>query len=171
MDPEARFRRLFEETYPSIRRYALHRGLSPADADDLVADVYSVAWNKIDKVPDDPVPWLFAVARNHWRNGLRRRKRETALIGRLEPAVAPEPTDDRAPLVRLALARLGEADQEILRLTAWEGLTPQQVGVVLGCSAAAARVRLHRARKRLGETFASLQTQGSYPNEGVKDGR
>ena len=41
-------------------------------------------------------------------------------------------------------------DQEILKLVAsWDGLSPSQAAVVLGCSPLAARTRLHRARNRL----------------------
>ena len=34
-------------------------------------------------------------------------------------------------------------------LVAWEGLTPCEAAVVLGCTSTAARLRLHRARNRL----------------------
>lgn len=52
-------------------------------------------------------------------------------------------------MLRAALASLSERDQEVLRLVAWDGLTPAQVAVVLGCTPVAARTRLHRARGRL----------------------
>lgn len=71
--------------------------------------------------------------------------------------------DDRmsidAPL-RRALARLGEDDAEILRLWAWEQLEPAEIASVLGISAAASRVRLHRARRRL---EAALTAQAHLP--------
>ena len=83
MDTEARFRKLFDEAYPALRRYAHHRGLSGADADDLVADVLGVAWRRLDDVPaDDAIPWLLAVARNHWRNRLRAGRRRLQLLHR-----------------------------------------------------------------------------------------
>jgi len=64
-------------------------------------------------------------------------------------------------LVLDALARLGQVDQEVLRLTAWEGLTPAQIACVLGISPNAAAIRLHRAGGRL--------AQGLYgPPNGVK---
>ncbi len=48
----------------------------------------------------------------------------------------------------MALDRLPLADQELLRLLAWDGLTQAEAGVVLGISANAVAIRLHRARKR-----------------------
>lgn len=157
MNADSRFRALFVEAYPALQRYAHHRGLSGADADDLVAEVLTVAWRRLDAVPaDDPVPWLFAVARNVWRNGLRSGRRRLALLDRLpRPAVQPPPPE---PLgrVRAALATLREDDQELLRLVAWDDLTPAQIAVVLGCTPGAARVRIHRARNRLAAALGEV---------------
>jgi len=47
-----------------------------------------------------------------------------------------------------ALARLDEADRELVTLVAWEQLDRDQIAAMLGCSRAAVRVRLHRARRR-----------------------
>jgi RNA polymerase sigma-70 factor (ECF subfamily) len=49
----------------------------------------------------------------------------------------------------VALGALPERDREILMLTAWEGLTPKQIAVVVGIPMNLVRVRLHRARTRL----------------------
>jgi RNA polymerase sigma factor (sigma-70 family) len=162
MDAEARFRSLFADAYPAIVRYARHRGLSRVDAEDLVAAVLEVAWRRIDDVPrDDPLPWLYAVARNMWRNELRATERRAKVVRRLvlnrpqdEPMVTAH---DRSAIVD-ALSRLGEDDQEILRLVAWDELTPSQAAVVLDCSDVAARTRLHRARRRLARELAALQS-------------
>ena len=54
-----------------------------------------------------------------------------------------------------ALAQLPPQDREVLLLAAWEGLTSNEVATVLGIRASAARVRLHRARKRLRATLAT----------------
>jgi RNA polymerase sigma-70 factor (ECF subfamily) len=161
VDAETRFRALFETTYPALHRYAFHRGLSGADADDLVADVLTVAWRRLEDVPrDDPIPWLFAVARNLWRNRLRAGRRDERLLQRLPPAQVQgppgDPSDGRPGRLRAALAALPEDDQELLRLVAWDGLAPVQIAVVLGCSAGAARVRIHRARTRLAAALVTV---------------
>ena len=51
--------------------------------------------------------------------------------------------------VRAVLGELAPGDQELLRLTEWDGLDVGEVAAVLGCSPAAVKVRLHRARQRL----------------------
>ena len=151
---EERFRALFAASYPALCRYGFLRGLPRADIEDLVAEVFAIAWRRLDAVPvDDPAPWLFAVARNVWRNQLRSAARVDGIAARVagpgvtypvDPSGAPSPE-----AVRRAMAALSDDDHEILRLVAWDGLTPTQVAAVLGCSSAAARVRLHRARSRL----------------------
>jgi RNA polymerase sigma-70 factor (ECF subfamily) len=168
MDAEKRFRALFETAYPAVRRYAHHRGLADADAEDLAADVFAVAWRRLHKVPaDDPIPWLLGVARNHWRNHLRKIQRSRSLTERLQGEANPitaDPALAAAGRLGKALLHLSANDREILLLIAWDELTPQQAARVLGCSAATARVRLHRARKRfahlleLDETNASSRT-------------
>lgn len=159
-DGEARFLELFKTTFGAVRRYVHHRGGTDGWADDVVAETFVVAWRRLDDVPsDDPVPWLLGVARNVWRNQRRGQRRRLALLRRLpeprpEPA-PPEPPEGRGLRgVHDALAALAEADQEILRLVAWDGLTAAQTATVLSCSPAAARVRLHRARQRFAAELA-----------------
>jgi RNA polymerase sigma factor (sigma-70 family) len=144
------FRALFQEAYPALRRYALHRGLGGADADDLAAAALEVAWRRFDEVPADAaLPWLYGVARNLLRNQARKDRRHEVLLARLTTR-APQSYDPAdAGAIREALEALGEEDRELLKLVAWDGLSPSEAAVALGCSAAAARTRLHRARNRL----------------------
>ena len=51
--------------------------------------------------------------------------------------------------------RLGERDREALLLVAWEGFSVAEAAVVLGCSRGAFAVRLHRARRKLGQRLAA----------------
>jgi DNA-directed RNA polymerase specialized sigma24 family protein len=70
------------------------------------------------------------------------------LTSEVQPGPDTHPTPAAAAL-RKSLGELDEDDQEILRLVAWDGLSPSEAAQVLGCSQAAARTRLHRARNRL----------------------
>jgi RNA polymerase sigma factor (sigma-70 family) len=156
MNAEAKFRGLFQQAYPVLHRYASNRGLRSADADDLVARTLEVAWRRLVDIPtDDPLPWLYAVARNLWRNQTRAAGRREALLVRLAPPDPQEGPGENGDLdvdsVRLALAKLDDDDRELLLLVAWDGLSPAKASVVLGCSAVAARTRLHRARNRLAD--------------------
>jgi RNA polymerase sigma-70 factor (ECF subfamily) len=154
VDPETRFREVFELAYAPLCRYARHRGLSGPDAQDLVAQTMEIAWRRIEDVPAaEPLPWLYAVAHNVWRNTARRDRRRRELLARFRVGSPDGAYQDPGGLdpgaLRAALASLRDDDQEILRLVAWDGLAPADIAVVLGCSPNAARTRLHRARSRL----------------------
>jgi RNA polymerase sigma-70 factor (ECF subfamily) len=58
--------------------------------------------------------------------------------------------------VLAALAGLREVDAEVLRLDAWEQLSAASIAAVLGIEPAAARQRLHRARRNLAREFDRL---------------
>ncbi|MDQ6726809.1 MAG: sigma-70 family RNA polymerase sigma factor [Actinomycetota bacterium] len=158
-DQERRFRRLYETHYAAVLAYARRRTLDADDAQEVVAEVFTVAWRRLANVPegDDALPWLYGVGRrvlaNQWRGNRRRTDLWTRLTGQHTDEVEIESdvlsVDDRRRVLE-ALGRLKEADQEILRLTTWEELPHRQVAGILGCAEATVAVRLHRARNRLG---------------------
>jgi len=103
----------------------------------------------------------FAIA-NQRRAAARRDK--VSDRARLDPMNSPlaDLSETVAADMELAAAflALSEADREVLRLAAWEGLPLAAIGEVIGCSAAAAKGRLHRARKRLSRRLG----RGQPPN-------
>jgi RNA polymerase sigma-70 factor (ECF subfamily) len=148
--PDTRFEALYAEHYRRVLGYVLRR--APADvAADVVADVFLVAWRRLERVPDEPLPWLLAVARKTLANERRGGYRRAALLDALEePRRHVEMTvDPELQSLADAVDRLGETDRELLKLIAWDGLTRLEAARVLGISHAACRVRLHRLRRRL----------------------
>jgi RNA polymerase sigma-70 factor, ECF subfamily len=175
VDPETRFRQVFELAYAPLCRYARHRGLTGPDAEDLVAQTMEIAWRRIEDLPaTEPLPWLYAVAHNVWRNAARRDRRRRELLARFRVRSPDEAGQDDAWLepgtLRAALASLRDDDQEILRLVAWDGLAPAEIAVVLGCSPNAARTRLHRARSRLATRLGIGPDPQRYARAGHKQG-
>ena len=75
---EARFTRLYDAHYSAVRAYAWRR--EPDAADDVVAETFMLAWQRLERVPAEPLPWLIGVARNvrlnRQRGERRRRDRE-----------------------------------------------------------------------------------------------
>ena len=149
------FETMYRRHYYEVLSYARRR--APEDlARDVAADTFLVAWQRLDVVPDEPIAWLIGVARKTLANQRRSARRRVSLQARLanERQIAetlesaPEERREE-PLVAIAFRRLGEKDQEVLRLIAWEELDRAQAAAVLGCSRVALRIRLHRARSRL----------------------
>jgi RNA polymerase sigma-70 factor (ECF subfamily) len=146
------FEKLYRATARDVLAYVRRR--TSGDAEDIVAEVYAVAWRRRSDLPDPSLrrAWLFGVARTLLKADGRKQQRESDLVSQL--AARPGPTADStsertASLVVAALGRLAPDDQEILRLVSWEGLTPTELAAALGVRPGTARVRLHRARRAL----------------------
>ena len=154
----ARFDALFEATHRNVLAYCLRRVREPADAEDAAAETYAIAWRRLGDIPAGvELPWLYGVARRVLANQRRSAERRGGLLDRLlhrAPAFAEPPgvDDDDGPAIR-ALATLRPDDREVLRLVAWEALDHGEVATVLGISANAVAIRLHRARRRFAEAY------------------
>lgn len=131
----------------SIYGYAARR-VGRQRAGEVVSDVFAVAWRRRGDLPEHPLPWLYGVARKVIGQQLRTDVRQSELRSALEQ-VRLEARSEWADRVAAAFSRLDDADQEVLRLVAWEQLRPSEAAQVLGTSPTAFRMRLSRARRRL----------------------
>jgi RNA polymerase sigma-70 factor (ECF subfamily) len=143
---EARFRAAFAHL-GAVTAYARRRG--SADPEGIAAEVMTIAWRRLADVPrDDARPWLYATARNLvWAEA--RRANRAAQRGVHEPESAAADVVSLDEDLADALRSLSPTDREALLLVAWEDLTPTQAARALGINAAAFRVRLLRARRRV----------------------
>lgn len=142
------FEALVAEVYEPLQRY-LRRRTDHAMADDVLGDVLVVLWRRAGDIPADaPLAWSYGVARGCLANALRSAERQHKLVRRLA-AEPPTVAADEDPALSAALLRLSDRDRELLRLWAWEQLPPREIALVLGISANAASIRLHRATKTL----------------------
>lgn len=152
-DPDRRecFNALYQRHYVDVLRYAWRR-VGADDAEDVAHDTFTVAWRRLEEIPGSAeLPWLYKTAGNLIRNRRRQVERDAVIMTALPPSGEPdhaEAVHDRQAALQM-LASLGDSDQELLRLVAWEGLDASQVAEVLGCRRAAVHLRLHRLRKRL----------------------
>ena len=160
---EEHFRTLYRSTRSLLLAYALRRTSSPEDAADVVAEVFTIAWRRIDDLPGGGADllWLYATTRRVMANDYRRMRHRAHVVERIRVEAAaistqPGAAHEDAMLAILVLGRLSADDREILMLAGWEGLRSSELAVVLGCSPTAARIRLHRARSRLKAEFALL---------------
>ena len=156
-DVNSERRRCFEDLwsahYGSILAF-LRRRLPGEDALDAAADVFTVAWRRIDEIPVEALPWLYAVGRFVLQDRTRTHRRQGRLVERLSdpsqlPGGALAESETRDVDWEAAFQSLSPAHQECLRLTYWEDLDPRQAALASGCSKGAFLVRLHRARTRM----------------------
>jgi RNA polymerase sigma-70 factor (ECF subfamily) len=158
----ARFESLYRKHAAAVLAYALRRS-SPEDAADAAAETFVVAWRRLADVPEEQaLPWLYATARRVLSMQRRAARRQEAIATRVAferpDQLAVVQPETALPLVVRALAELREGEQEVLMLAAWEELSSRDAAAVIGCSATAYRIRLHRARLRLSRALSDLET-------------
>ena len=145
-DPQA-FRAIYESHHAAICAYFARR--APRDeVEDLAAETFAVAWRKLPRRLEHPLPWLYAVAGNVLRNHRRKARRRGAFAP--DPATgdpAERLSGDRG--LAAAFAQLSEREREAICLVAWEGLSHEDAARVVGCSPNTFTVRFSRARKKL----------------------
>jgi RNA polymerase sigma-70 factor, ECF subfamily len=149
-----RFEQIYADHREAVRAYVRRRA-PEALVDDVVSETFVVCLRRIDRVPPQPLPWLYAVA---WKTLANERRKQARLAHGQESLVAaPEPVGDG--VLAAAFNSLSERDREVLRLVAWEGLSLPDAAAVLGCSGIGCRVRYHRAKGRLA---SRLEAAGSF---------
>lgn len=158
------FDALYRAYYARVLAY-VRRRVSPDAAQDAVAETFCIAWRRLDAVPNEALPWLLAVARNVLANERRSIVRGKNLVDALRAEESARAGAEEEPSASLhdilqALEQLSLDDQETLKLVAWDGLSMADAATVVGASATAFRVRLHRARRRL---EASLNADEAPP--------
>jgi RNA polymerase sigma-70 factor (ECF subfamily) len=144
---------LYDRYFDTVYNYVYRRVGDHEAAEDITGAVWERALGAIEKYEVRGYPfaaWLYRIAGNLVSNHHRRRA-----MWRLVPFSSrharPDPRDrlDQKAAVRSAMTELSESDQEVLGLYYFAGLTPPEIGDVLGCKPAAVHKRLHRARERL----------------------
>jgi len=135
------------------------------EVEDLVQDVLLVAYRKVGRFRGQSSlsTWLIGIAINRCRSYRRRWMPSWRWLERLWRRRPPAPGPDRALMedetaarVRKAVQELGESDREAIVLYYLEDLPAARIGQLLGISAGAVDMRLHRARRRLREKLADL---------------
>jgi RNA polymerase sigma-70 factor (ECF subfamily) len=149
---------LFEQYYGSLVRMLYRRTGDRDRAEDLAQETFARA---VAAPPNNPRPWLFAVAlnlvREDGRRAIRQGRRLELLRTEDRTEDGPESDldrNDRRAGVRAALATLNERDREALLLKA-EGFNYDEIAATLGLSKGAVGTTLARARRRLVEAYGS----------------
>ena len=152
----AAFARLFDRWAPRLRQLFVRGGLRNDDANDLVQQ----AFLQLHRARNDfragsaLRPWIYTIALNLRRQFMRRlgRKPEQELEeSTVEARSGVEDPDANldARHVRAALAKLPEAQREVIMLHWFEGLTFREVAEVVGATPTAVKVRAHRGYAKL----------------------
>jgi RNA polymerase sigma factor (sigma-70 family) len=157
------FEELYRRHVGATIRFAARQAERPSEVVDLVAAVWLEVVASLDR--DEPprgdaLPWILGIAANLCAVERRRRAREHEVVRRLggrrslddddyERLVSAIDADSVAPALRRGLRELPPSERAVAELVLLDGLTPQEAAEALGIRAAAVRMRLARARKKL----------------------
>ncbi|GAA1554382.1 sigma-70 family RNA polymerase sigma factor [Actinomadura kijaniata] len=156
------FGTLFDRHARTVYNYCFRRTADWTAAEDLTSVVFLETWRRRDRVRMESaslLPWLYGVAANVLHNHRRGLRRHRDALARLPlPETTADDADDTAArldaerqmrAVLASIDRLSRRDREILTLSAWEGLSYQEIATALGIRVGTVRSRLARARERL----------------------
>lgn len=154
---------LVGEHYQTLYRYAYRLTGSPADAEDLVQQVFLIAHQKIDQVRDAACArgWLFAVLRNAW---LKTRRQRMPVMTEIDVDTLPEAPRQAIDGQDLQAALDGLADEFrlVVLMFYFEHQSYREIAQHLDLPIGTVMSRLARAkahlRRRLADVEANLRT-------------
>jgi len=169
-DPELLFDHLYENYEPMVERWVRRLAGPSADAEDLIHDVFVVALRRRGEFRGDAKvsTWLFRITQLVVRKRRFRRKLRQCLdvlhrsheIAVVPPSPTPlEVVEQRQQCMRLyaALDRLPDKYRTAIILCDIEGAGAEEAGQLLGLTANAVWVRVHRGRAMLLEQLTHGQ--------------
>jgi len=162
---------LYERHAPAVFRYLARRAGPPA-AEDLLSEVFIAALSASSRVTahdsGSALPWLYGIGLNVLHRHFRQQQPAPGVTR--DFGMDWDAVDSRLDAwaergrLRAALDVLTDSDRELLLLVGWEGLSQAEAATALGISPGAARVRLHRARKRALSALEKLGPGGPDPH-------
>ncbi len=169
---EEAFGELFERHADRVYAHCFSRTGSWSMAEDLTSVVFLEAWRRRGEVRfsgDSALPWLLGVANNATRNAQRSLRRHNLLLAKLPPpgeevdiaadAAAKVDQERLAQHLLCAMGGLRQAEQEVLALCDWAGLSYAEAAVAMGVPEGTVRSRLSRARQRLRDLADDSRTR------------
>ncbi len=157
---EAAFAALVERHVNLVYSIAWRSVGNPHAAEEITQAVFIILAKKVRSLSRRTVlsGWLYQTTRltaaNFLRGEIRRQRREQeaymqSLLNEPEPEVWPQ----IAPLLDAAMGRLGEQDRNAIVLRFFENKNLHEVGLALGASEDAAKMRVNRALEKLRKFF------------------
>jgi len=153
MDIESLYRRYA----PDVRRFVLFLSGDPMIADEITSDTFVSAWLARERIRQPTVKsYLFAIARNLYRDTQRRQQRHAELNQHMtDKRISAQTHMEQAAEVRAvhaALQQLPEIDRTALLMRALDEMPYEEIAETLGIPAVTARLKVYRARLKLMQT-------------------
>ncbi|HVY78234.1 MAG TPA: sigma-70 family RNA polymerase sigma factor [Solirubrobacterales bacterium] len=178
VDPDI-FEAFYREHVEGLQDFIARRVGERERAADLTAEIFLAAIESADGYRPGrgtPRAWLYGIARLVIANDARRRNAERGREDRWRGSALLDSDDaaridaridaaSRARELYAAMDRLPEAERAVLELVALDELTVAEAAAAAGLRPVTARVRLHRARRKLRAELGAVD-QSSQRKEG-----
>lgn len=149
---------LYDRLASRVYRFALFRVGNRADAEDLMQRTFLKMIETLPRYQQRGIPfeaWFFRLARNSVIDHLRRRRAHeplAALVGTEDAGPSPEDSAELAAefqRIREAIETLTPIQQEVIAYRFTAGLTPREVGALMGKREGTVRALQFRALQAL----------------------
>ncbi|MBI2676743.1 MAG: RNA polymerase sigma factor [Candidatus Yanofskybacteria bacterium] len=150
---------LWDALTPKLFGYLVNTTKNKPLAEDLLQTTWLKAIDNLSKFKQQDAgfsAWLFAIARNEYRQHWRKRKNEVSF----EPAEHDQPDSSQGSpeakiFVEQALAYLSDDDRELIRLRYIVDLPIKDIALILKLNFVTVRVRIHRALAKMRAAITS----------------
>ena len=144
---QALFDRVYETYGPALYRFCLLQMKNPADAEDVLQDVFVKRLYQAPKFksPEHERSWLYRVALNLCRDEWRRSRRSELP---LEAAAGVSLPPEELSLLD-QVSNLPEKQRTVLHLHYYQGYGLQEIARLLGVTVPTVKMRLKRGREAL----------------------
>ena len=160
---------------------AFHYLGNAEEARDAAQEVFLRIYRNIDQCRESRMflPWLIKISRNFCIDRLRRKAARPQFIGRSFDEIREPPDTDLNPeenwmaksrrkLILRALQKLTTLNREILILKEIQGMTLEQIALLLQIPLGTAKSRSNRARLELTEKVLALRRQSAVSASSTK---
>ena len=148
---------LYQRYAPDVRRFVLFLAGDPVMADEITSDTFVSAWLARERIRQPTVKsYLFAIARNLYRDRQRRQERHVELDEDMtDKRISAQTHMEQTAQVRAVLAalqQLPEMDRTALLMRALDEMPYEEIAETLVIPVATAKVKVYRARLKLMQT-------------------
>jgi len=164
---QAAFTCLVSKYKEMVHAYAYYKVGDYQEAQDIAQEVFIKAYSKLGQLkwPHRFQSWLYSIVANECKMWLRKRSKDRERETPLEDvpadelsglAMRPHDDEDMEENVIVAMESLPADNQLALSLYYMSNLSIKEIAYFLGTSPGNVKVKLHRARKQLGERLENM---------------
>lgn len=152
------FTTIYKRHFKSLLKYLLWLCGDTGAAKDITQNIFIKVYNKphLFDVSKNFKAWLFSIAKNDWKNYIRRQSNQLKLMTEVEnikmPSIAIDEQlfkEDKFKKVRNAIDALSESHKEVIILKYSNNFTIREIAGILNCSEGTIKSRLFYALKNL----------------------